>query len=120
MGSVQKGGDDSAAMPTDPYGMGMGMGRMNPMMNPMGMGMVNMQMNSDAVMQKEMLKDYMNRYQNINAQLISMERESGYLNIVMAASILLFGAYFCTKIMNNTDQYQSLLTSGGSFIKDCL
>tara|TARA_B100000405_G_scaffold24989_1_gene18236 strand:- start:2841 stop:6539 length:3699 start_codon:yes stop_codon:yes gene_type:complete len=117
----QSGGDESGANSQmnnsamnmgmmSPYGMGMGM----------GMGMMNMQMNSDAVMQKEMLKDYMNRYQNINAQLISMERESGYLNLVLAASILLFGTYFCTKILGNTDRYQSLLTSGGTFLKDCL
>jgi len=119
--NIQSGGESEPAQQINNNAAMMNpMMGMNPMGMGMGMGMMNMQMNSDAVMQKEMLKDYMNRYQNINAQLISMERESGYLNIVLAASILLFGTYFCTKIMGNTDRYQSLLTSGGSFIKDCL
>jgi hypothetical protein len=70
--------------------------------------------------QREILKQYMDRYQSINAQIIGMERDSTYLNSVVAMCILLFGSYFCVKIYANTTRYENMLTSGGSYSRECL
>lgn len=76
--------------------------------------------NNDATMQKQMLREYERRYNNINSQMISMQRNSEYLNVVMAFSIFFFGAYFTMRIQAQTQQYKSMLNSGGTYQKDCL
>lgn len=98
------------------------------MMGPMGMGMGTdigalsdaLQSNNDGKMQKKLLEKYTNAVQRVDVQLVNMQRDTKYVNMSMALMILMFGAYFCTNILNNTVRYESMLTSGGVLRNNCL
>ena len=87
-----------------------------PMIDPTKVGPVN----NDAKLQKKLLEQYTNQVNAVQAQIVKMKRDTKYVNLSMSIMILLFGSYFCVTILNNTRNYQNMLTSGGILFRDCL
>jgi len=95
--------------------MGMGMGNM-------GMGMqVGMPMAPiDLTVEKALLEKYSKQNDRIKAQLILMKRDTGYVNWILAGSLFTFGTYFVDRLKMNTNNYKELMSSGGTYTRECL
>lgn len=87
-----------------------------PMIDPTKLAPVN----NDAKLQKKLLEQYTNQVNAVQSQIVKMKRDTKYVNLSMSIMILLFGSYFCVTILNNTRNYQNMLTSGGILFRDCL
>ena len=75
---------------------------------------------NDVTVQQELLKKYSKQRDMLSAQLVSMSRDTGYVNFVLAGSILVFGFYFWDRISRNTNRYKRLMSSGGTYTRNCL
>lgn len=74
---------------------------------------------NDVTVQQELLQKYTKQRDMLSAQMISMSRDTGYLNFVAAGCIIVFGIYFYDKLRSNTNRYKRLMNSGGTYTKDC-
>lgn len=82
----------------------------------------NKQMELEASSEEtETLRQYEKQYMIINNKIAYLNRDTKYVNLTLAVSILLFGSYFCVNILDNSRRYQNMLSSGGIFGgKNCL
>jgi hypothetical protein len=69
----------------------------------------------DLRVQQLLLKKMQSVYLSTNSRIEMLKKDTGYVNVTMAVSILLFGTYFCFNIFNNSVNYGNMLQSGGSF-----
>jgi len=118
----QLGGANSAASGVGLAPMGVGMGNMGMGMGNMGMGMqVGMPMAPiDLTVEKALLEKYSKQNDRIKAQLILMKRDTGYVNWILAGSLFTFGTYFVDRLKMNTNNYKELMSSGGTYTRECL
>lgn len=75
----------------------------------------------DLTVQNELLKQYTKKKDKLEAQLILMQRDStGLVNFATAGAILSFSFYFVDQLNRNTNKYKRLMSSGGTYSRDCL
>lgn len=74
----------------------------------------------DTTVEQAMLRAYNAKKSKLEAQLISMERDTNYVNWVVAGAIISFSLYFMEKLQTNTNNYKNLMSSGGTYSRECL
>ena len=118
----QVGGDNNAPAPSansvspPPVAaapMGMGMGSVTELASLMGNDV-------DLSTQNELLERYSRKNDRIKAQLIMMQRDTGYVNFVVAGCVVSFGLYFVDMLQTNTKKYKEVMNSGGTYTRECL
>lgn len=75
----------------------------------------------DLTVQNEMLKQYTRKKDKLEAQLLLMQRDNkGLVNWALAGAILSFSFYFVDILDRNTNRYKKLMSSGGTYSRECL
>lgn len=74
----------------------------------------------DLSAEKAMLEQYRRKNDQIQAQLLYMQRDTGYVNWILAGCIFCFGFYFVDQLQQNTRNYKKIMTSGGTYTRECL
>ena len=75
----------------------------------------------DLTVQNELLKQYTKKKDKLEAQLILMQRDNkGLVNWALAGAILSFSFYFVDQLNRNTNRYKRLMSSGGTYTRECL
>lgn len=120
-GGNQVGGDNpapsanSASPPpmASPYGQPPMMGSVTELASLIGNDI-------DLSTQNELIDRYSRKNDKIKAQLILMQRDTGYVNWVVAGCVLSFGMYFADMLQTNTKKYKQVMNSGGTYTRECL
>lgn len=74
----------------------------------------------DLEVEKALLQQYTKKKDNLEAQLITMQRDTGYVNWILAGAILCFSFYFKDTLQQNTNRYKKVMTGGGSYTRECV
>ncbi len=74
----------------------------------------------DLEVEKTLLQQYTRKKDNLEAQLIMMQRDTGYVNWILAGAILSFSVYFMDTLQQNTNRYKKVMTGGGAYTRECL
>ena len=69
----------------------------------------------------ETLRQYQKQVDIVKTQINYLNKDAKTVNLTLAVSIVIFGCYFCRTILDNSQRYQNMLSSGGIFKGDnCL
>ena len=74
----------------------------------------------DLEVEKALLQQYTKKKDNLEAQLIMMQRDTGYVNWILAGAILCFSVYFKDTLQQNTNRYKKVMTGGGAYTRECV
>lgn len=75
----------------------------------------------DLTVQNELLKQYTRKKDKLEAQLLLMQRDNkGLVNWALAGAILSFSFYFVDQLNRNTNRYKRLMSSGGTYSRECI